>query len=363
MDAASGDTAAQTARDAAFRAQAAHCRHNGAPATARIIEAQIALMRGGTQLGTQLAGWSPDAVLGDALPLRLAGGLHHLFRAGKADALGPVYRGKIADQRQVDGIVGDLVSAHDAELLVWLEGPPQTNEAGRSASFMAGLLWLADRLGIHRFALNEIGASAGVNLLMDRFRFDLGGVMVGPVDSPVLIRPDWRGAAPPDVPLAITAIKGCDQSPIDLRDDAACDRLRGYIWPEMADRFTRMNAAISLFRRVQPVLEAADAADWVEALLATPAQPAEARVVHHSIVWQYIPADRQQRIVAALEQAGRRASADQPLVWLQLETNRATFAHELWVDWWTPRHHRVLLGSAHAHGAWVEWRPGEMIII
>ena len=63
-------------------------------------------------------------------------------------------------------IVAGVVASHEAALLPWLDGPPQTNEAGRSASIMAALLWLSQRLG-PRFELNELGASAGVNLYPD----------------------------------------------------------------------------------------------------------------------------------------------------------------------------------------------------
>ena len=84
----------------------------------------------------------------------------------------------------------------DERLLPWLDGPPQTNEAGRSASIVAALLWLAERTG-KRMELLEIGSSAGVNTMLERYRFDLGGAQIGPSDSPMHIAPDWRGPPPP----------------------------------------------------------------------------------------------------------------------------------------------------------------------
>ena len=100
-----------------------------------------------------------------------------------------------------------MLVAHDAALLPWLDGPPQTNEAGRSAGLMTGLLHLRARLG-PRVELLEIGSSAGLNLLIDRYRFDLGGAIVGPDDAPVTIRPEWRGAPPAAAPIEIVSFAG-----------------------------------------------------------------------------------------------------------------------------------------------------------
>ena len=58
--------------------QAEHCRQNGAPLTARVLEAMLPLAAGPTAVGRRIAGW-PGNVLEDAMPLRLAGGLHWLL--------------------------------------------------------------------------------------------------------------------------------------------------------------------------------------------------------------------------------------------------------------------------------------------
>ncbi len=337
-----------------IREQAAHVLANDAPLTARICLALLPLLTSSTACGTRLREW-PGKVLADALPLRVAGGLHWLHLTGRDDRLWPVYRGELTDQDAVDALVLAVVADHDAALLPWFDGPPQTNEAGRSASFMAGLAWLSLRVG-PRFALHELGASAGINTMMDRYFYDLGGVCFGPPDSPMRIIPDWRGPPPPSAPVEIVSICGCDQAIIDLSDVDAAMRVKAYVWPENHARLTRMDAAIKLVTAQRPSLTQADAADWVEAVLADPQQPGVTRVINHSIVWQYIPEDRRARITAAIESAGMRATAERPLAWLMLETNRATFRHELTVRYWPGGAQPALLGEAQAHGAWVEWR-------
>ena len=333
--------------------QADHVVHHGAPGTAAICRAMIALARTDTACGRRIAQW-PGSVLGDAMPLRLAGGLHHLFRKGAAPELGAVYAQEVTDQAEIDAIVAAVVARHDTDLLPWFDGPPQTNEAGRSASFVAALHWVASRT-TPVFELNEIGSSAGMNLLVDRYRYDLGGVTSGPADAPCTIRPDWQGPPPPDTPFRIEAVRGCDLNPIDVRDAAAADRLMAYIWPEAHARFERMEAGIAMIHARAIDLVQADAADWITARLAEPQQPGVTRVLMHSIVWQYIPADRQAMIEAAMAEAGANATPERPLAWIALETNSATFRHELKVRFWPGDGEPHLLGEAHAHGAWVRW--------
>lgn len=334
-------------------AQADHAAANDAPATAAVCRALIALARTDTACGRRIAGW-PGDVLADAMPLRLAGGLHHLFRKGQAPELGAVYAREVTGQDAVDAIVADVLAAHDAELLPWFDGPPQTNEAGRSASFVAALHWLASRTTAV-FELNEIGSSAGMNLLIDRYRYDLGGVVSGPANAPCTIRPDWQGPPPPDTPFRIVRVRGCDIQPIDVRDDAAADRLIAYIWPEAHARFERMEAGIAMIRARPVDLVQADAADWITARLAEPQEAGATRVLMHSIVWQYIPTERRAMIERAMAEAGACATVERPLAWVALETNRATFRHELKVRYWPGGGEPHLLGEAQAHGAWVRW--------
>ncbi len=333
--------------------QADHCAHNNAPGTAAICRAMVALAKGDTQCGRKIANW-PRGIIDDAVPLRLAGGIHDLFRRGAEPELGAVYRGEIQDQIAVDALLAEIVLRHDADLLGWFDSAPQTNEAGRSSSFVAALHWLSSR-AIPNFELLEIGSSAGMNLLIDRWHYDLDGVISGPGDAPVTIRPEWRGPPPPDTAFTIDSVRGCDLNPIDVRDDNAADRLRAYVWPEMPVRFARMDAGIKMVRQYGVDLVKSDAADWVEAQLALPQTMGVTRILMHSIVWQYLPDDVQGRITAAMEQAAKSATPERPLAWIALETDRATMQHELRVRYWPNGGAAVQLGEAHAHGVWVEW--------
>lgn len=364
MEMAAGGAGIMALEDfnAALEWQARHAEENGAPATARVVRALAGVRMSNTATGARIANW-PGLTLKDAMPLRIAGGFHHLLLTGADTRLAQVYTGAITDQAQVDALVLDLAERFDAQLLPWLDGPPQTNEAGRAASIMAGLLWLAQRVKMPRFDLFELGASAGVNTMLDRYFFRLGDTEVGPRGSPMRIIPEWRGASPPAPPpgFAITAVKGCDIAPIDLADAASALRLKAYVWPDAGERLTRIDAAIALAGLQPPDLVAADAGDFAVDMLARPPQPGGARVMFHSIMWQYLPAATQARITAAFEAAGEQATPDAPIGWVALETDPATFRHELKVRLWDGAAHQGeehLLSHAHPHGAWVEWLAG-----
>jgi len=333
--------------------QAKHAEEAGAFCTARVIRALLAVMETQTAVGRRIANWE-GLLLADAMPLRVAGGLHHLLLTGEDRRLEPVYAGITTDQGRVDAIVVDLVEKYDARLLPWFDGPPQTNEAGRSWGFMGAMLWLSERLG-PKFSVNELGASAGVNTMMDRYHFDLGGVTIGPEQSPMRICPEWRGSRPPMSEVEITSIRGCDQAPINLSDPAAALRLKSYVWPEASARMGRIEAAIQLAGEQAPDLVKQDAGHFVRHLLATPQEKGVTRVLSHSIVWQYIPATVQDEIEAAMADAGTAATKERPLAWIALETNRETFRHELYVRYWPGGEEAVLLGCGHPHGAWAEW--------
>ena len=63
-------------------------------------------------------------------------------------------------------------------------------------------------------------------------------------------------------------------------------------------------------------------------------------------------------LIDAFEAVGAAATPDTPLGWIALETDPATFRHELRVRLWDGDAHQGeehLLSHAHPHGAWVEW--------
>ncbi len=341
----------EAANREAFRIQADYCAAMDAPITARVCRVLGKWLDRATETGRRVLDW-PGEPVADALVLRLVGGLHALHRRDVPE-LRYVFTGRIDDPEHVATALVHAIARYDAELVPWLYGPPQTNEAGRSAGLMTGILHLAARYG-PRVEIMEIGSSGGLNLLIGDYGFDLGGVAVGPAEAPVRIVPEWRGAPPPDVPVTVVDARGVDRNPLDLGGARDAERLQAYCWVDHRERIERLAHTIAMVRARGVQLDRGDAADWLEAQLDRPQDEGVTRVLMHSVVWQYLPEATQQRIAAAMQRAGARATRARPLGWVMMEPNRDQHRHEVRVRGWPGETPMQLVATTHAHGAWVE---------
>ncbi len=334
----------------AFRIQEHYCRRMDAPIYAAICLALADGLTRDSAVGARVLDW-PGEPTRDALPLRLMGGLHALVLAGADAALAAMFVG----EAPVDaGGLNAVLARHGDAIDPWLNGPPQTNEPGRSGALIVGLLKVADWFE-QPLEVLEIGASGGLNLLIDRYRFDLGGTVFGP-ESPVTIRPEWRGEQPDLPSLGFAGTQGCDVKPIDVTDPAVAARLTAYVWPETPARQTRLAAAIGMVRDRPVRLVQADAADWVEARLAEPQAAGVTRVLMHSVVWQYLPEATAERVRQAMFAAAARATAARPLAWVAMEPDRSLAEQVVSVRGWPGHAEWEVVATAHAHAAWV--KPG-----
>jgi hypothetical protein len=345
---------------AALQQQARFCAALGAPFTGTLCRVLTEAVPPASLTGQRLAAW-PGEPMTDALPMRLTGALHWLVRAGRVPGLAALYPpAPMPDDAALAGALAGLFAdaAADADVAAFLDSPPQTNEVGRAGALMPGLLWVAAATGLP-LALHELGASAGLNLNMDRFACDLGGVAAGDAGSDVVVRPHWQGPPPLAAPIRVVARAGVDIAPLDAADPAVAQRLLAFIWADQPERLARAQAAIALARRFPPPLAKGDAADWLEQNLAL--ADGVASVVYHSIAFQYFPPAVQDRIRARLAQLGAGASPARPLAWLRLEmddpANPALPTIRLTL-WRGAGVEDRLLGHAHAHGSFVQWAGG-----
>lgn len=344
----------------AFVQQAGVCRGLDSPFTAQVCELIAERLDRTTVVGRRVLDWPGDPrANADALPLRLCGALHALARAGAVDAVQAGWPPNATpDQDALWSAIDEALNASEAFILDWLDSPPQTNEVGRSGPLMAGLLVLADRFGLP-FGLYELGSSAGLNLNLDRYGFDLAGVTAGNPGSGVQLAPRWEGTPPPRAGVSVVRRQGVDLKPLDPSLPETAERLTAFVWADQRERLNRLEAALEIARRHPPQVAAGDAAAWLEqALSPTPAHGV-CRVVMHTIAFQYFPPEGQERIRAHLASVGAAATPEAPLAWLQYEAASAPDAQGrrwagLSLTTW-PGGRRQMLARGHPHGFALEW--------
>jgi hypothetical protein len=333
----------------AFRKQAKGCRVLQSEFTAELLETLADILDDRTRTGRRILSWK-GSPLHDALPLRITGGLHALARRGDDPALTALYHRGKGDMAQ---IVAKALTVHDVWLCDWLDSPPQTNEVGRSGALMAGLMVAADRTGLP-MELLELGSSAGLNLNLDGFHYRFGALEAGPADASVRLAPQWTGSPPPDVTPKIILRAGVDVRPLDVMDDAVAERLIAYVWPDQTERMERIEAAIALARTCPPPIVEGDAGDWALGKLAEPQAAGTARIIMHSVFWQYLAKETQAAIRSAIETAGVAATRDRPLGWLSFEPVESLHFMELRLRLW-PSGENLTLANCHPHGTHIEW--------
>ena len=338
-----------------FIRQADWCRKLGSSFTSLLCATVGRELDRSSALGRRILDWpGPPDALGDAVALRLAGGFHALVRRGDVPELQAFYPPNTLPTGDVLWpALQSAMTEHEEMLLAWLDHAPQTNEVGRSAVLMAGLLVVAAERGLP-VALHELGSSGGLNLVLDRYGYRFGSLEYGPENPGLVLAPDWRGAAPPIAGVKVASRRGVDLNPLDVTDPADRERMIAYLWPDQPERVARAEAAIETAASDPPRIDRADAAQWVEDMITPDAPAGIARVVMHSIALQYFPEDSRRRIADRMAEAGAAATLDAPLHWLRFEVDpehgdRPTLRLTSW-----PGGER-LLAKADPHCHWVEW--------
>lgn len=296
------------------------------------------------------------APFGDAVILRFLAALHLLVLDGRAPTLAAHYPsvGGLPGRGLAEAVVATAAD-HRAEIAQKLVLGVQTNEVGRSAALLGGYLELA-RLGLPLRVL-EVGASAGLNLLFDRYRYlDHSGATFGPADSALVFdRPWFFGVPDLDLPLVVAERRGSDLAPIAIDTPEGRLRLRSFVWGDQPDRLTRLDAALEVAAADPPVVDRASAPDWLREQLASP-RPGCTTVVGHSIMFQYLSDDGRQEMLAAIDAAGRAATPEAPFAWLRLEPGGDQA--ELRLTAW-PGGTTHLLAKSSYHGPPVVWLAPE----
>jgi hypothetical protein len=195
------------------------------------------------------------------------------------------------------------------------ERATQTNEVGRAGPLAFGLSQLQSKG--RPLALLDLGCSAGLNLLIDHFRLELGSQLLGDPAAELGVSTELRGPVAPLLLPAITWRTGIDRQPLSARDEQDARWLLACQWPDQLERFERSRRALRIARKAELGLVRGDLVDQLgEAAARAPA--ACHLVITCSWAAAYLDPGRQAELRASVHQVLEA----RPSSWLWLEHPR-----------------------------------------
>jgi hypothetical protein len=294
-------------------------------------------------------------------PVLLFACVHDLLLADGDDPLAAFYPNLTTPADAGDPIPafrGFCAAHHDALVALLASRSTQTNEVGRGAMLLPAFGIVGQEVG--PLSHLDVGASAGLNLLLDRwhYTYDPGGDVGGP--SPVTLVCGTRG--PVEIPTTMPVVaerRGLDRNPIDVGDPGARRWLEACVWPDQPDRFQRLRAAFEVAATVGLDVRAGDAVGDTPALvMAAAAHP----VVTNTSVLFYLSPDERRAYLDALDGCGHRRDlswvfAESPMLVPELPVPREQLSTTslMLVRWRDGRRTVRHLAQCHPHGYWLHW--------
>jgi hypothetical protein len=312
------------------------------------------------------------AVVGEApprghLPTSLLAAVHYLVLGEGENPLAALYQGR----SDVDPgpLFVEFCLQHRDEIVTLLSTRhTNTNEVGRSALIGPALTAVSSRLG-GPLGLVDVGCSAGLNLLCDRYLLDYGPAgSTGAPDAAVRVTCDVVGGRPPiaDALPPISHRVGVDRDPVDVTDADDVRWQLACVWPDTG-RLARTRRALEEVRHAALPIVRGDAVEAVGGVVRALPADLVATVITTWTMAYLLPDER-----AAFHAALADAATGRPVAWIVGEGPEVvepfsgagapqdaagTSAHVLGlivfddgaVD-------ASLLGFVQPHGNWIDWR-------
>ena len=246
----------------------------------------------------------------------------------------------------------------------------QTNSVRRSAVLYPAIAHVAARTD-DPIAIVELGSSAGLNLLFDRYRYDYDGRVIGSSDAPFTIESEIRGGDPPlpESPPDVHSRVGIDLNPLDVvsqanvvgqgpqssqnaRSDDA-DWLRALVWPSHTERRRLLEGALQVASTEPPRLVEGDLRDDLPAVLDDIPDDVPVCVLNTLVLYQ-VP----ESVCVDLEATLCDRMGERPLHWLT-GAPELSGGESITLDWVRREAGEVCrdrLVESDPHGVWLDWR-------
>jgi hypothetical protein len=224
----------------------------------------------------------------------------------------------------------------------------QTNEVGRCSYLLPAFTAIHRTADGRPLALIDVGCSAGLHLVWDRYFYDYGEVWAGDAASPVKITCELRGDVVPPVPERFPECAfrlGIDLQPVDLTHPIERRWFESLIWPEHLRRRQLASAAIGEFLRNAPRLVKGDATKVLAAHLDEVPQDACLVVYNTASLCQggMVEEDAVKSVLTA-------HSLRRRIEWLYCERD-VVLRRTLFETHLVEQH----LANKDGHGRWLEW--------
>ncbi|MFH1302890.1 MAG: DUF2332 domain-containing protein [Planctomycetota bacterium] len=296
---------------------------------------------------------------GQPVPNLLFAAVHFLLVADPSHPLTEFYATCTAepkDPADAFPVFKDFVLRHQRDIVNLLQTRlVQTNEVRRCACLYPAFLFALRHFEPASVALLEIGCSAGLNLLWDRYRYQYeeSGEEYGDLSSPVLITSEFcadRPAAIADPLPEISLRIGVDLHVIDTSISAEADWLRALVWPEHHWRRRLMDAAIERRAEVDLDLHTGDGFAMVSEIAAE--IPADSLLcVYHTHVANQISQVEREEFLESIIQLGQQRD----LIHLFNNLHDAKLRLQIFRD---GQLIEMPVANTDSHGRWLEWLAG-----
>ncbi|CAM3293912.1 DUF2332 domain-containing protein [Filibacter tadaridae] len=296
-----------------------------------------------------------EARSGQPVPNLLFGSVHYLLLKGKEHQLKQYYPNLTDKQRKVEEetflYFKDFCLVHKDEIVSILKSKlVQTNEVRRCAYLYPIFSLIYSKVN-KPLSLIEIGTSAGLQLLWDKYSYSYGtDEIYGDKDSNVHITSEIKGD---NMPLIlsesppVSSKVGLDLHISDLRNSEDYLWLKSLIWPEHLERLELFEKAARCYKDNPVELIEGDGVALLENILEK-THEGTAICVFHTHVANQIPEDLKYKLVESIKKFGKEKDI------FHIYNNM--WDRKLHLDYFIDGvEYSETIGNTDGHGRWFEW--------
>ncbi|QQE77197.1 DUF2332 domain-containing protein [Alicyclobacillus sp. SO9] len=292
---------------------------------------------------------------GQPVPNLFLGSVHYLLLLGVKHELGEYYASLAKNPRSPEGSFlpfKDFCLQHGSEIIKILQSRRvQTNEVRRCTYLYPSFCSIYEKVK-RPLALVELGTSAGLQLLWDKYNYSYGTEETyGDMDSSVHLSAKLRNGTLPRLPKTsppVVSRIGIDLHVVDLSKEDEYIWLKALIWPEHADRMECFENAADCFQSQSAELIEGDAISLLPRVAGQSPDESVLCIFHTHVANQFSEAQK-----AKLLDTVRHIGGKQDVLHLY---NNITDVGRLHLDSFIDGNEsHEIVGDTDGHGRWFDW--------